>query len=52
VGDQVAVKTKIDKLYPSSAADVEDAKREDLEDCIEMALQMDVSLDVAYLELW
>jgi hypothetical protein len=49
VGDQVPVSDKIDKLYPSSPAEVDGAEREALEDRIEMALQMGLSLDTAYL---
>lgn len=49
VGDQVPVSDKIDKIYPSSPAEVDGAEREALEDRIEMALQMGLSLDTAYL---
>lgn len=52
MGDQVPVATKIDSLYPSSAAEVDAAERETLEERIEMALQMGLTLDAAYLELW
>lgn len=52
VGDQVSVSDKINKLYPSSPAEVDGAEREALEDRIEMAMQMGLSLDTAYLELW
>jgi hypothetical protein len=45
----VPISAKIDKIYPSSPAELERADRERLEDNIEMALQMGLSLDAAYL---